>query len=690
MTRIAKLGILGRGGLPLPASTHSLDRLLEHEPFVRRLASALVRDPAGAEDVAQETWLLAVGQAPAVIDSAKGWLARVARTCAWKQHRSGTRRRRREEAAARPERVPAVADQVERAEIQRRLAAALGRLPEPQRTAIVLRYQADLSLGQIASRTQVPLDTVKSRLRLGLGKLRKDLGADPRRSGGVAPGVLALLPASRASTRAASVARPTWGALSMAGTKKLGLVLVVVLLAAAGGLLLVDRERDDDPSRLVTDIEEEGLPSTGPTLHGTPANAGAANAHAPGDADEGNGAESGAVTSTGAGAAVGDPAANGPGATGPTSPPDVVTGMILDADGQPLTGTGLLWQGGQFTTAGQIPVGKDAQTSMPIGRDGRFRFESVEQGTWYVGVDLGDGVSRIFYVAQTTGGAERPEVSVKLGEVGISGTVWGADGMPVAGAVVRASSQLTDLIAQTTTGADGRYTIGRLHPGLTWVSFALAADLDDPATTFHRHIQVADEGWTIVNHGSGRGLARVVGRVVCPDGEAVRARGRVILARTDREGFLIMPYDAEGRFDQEVPEDVYRVHVWPPNGSALDASRPDALFTATAPRVETDFVLAGARVRGRVPADVAKGRHGNVWLHPIRDGEAPTPPGSPLHPARTVPWADDGSFVLYGIPPGRYTLSAAFTDGKAGPALASVPIEVGDRVSEVHQDVARQ
>ncbi len=558
--------------------------------------------------------------------------------------------------------------------MQRLLAAALGRLPEPQRTAIVLRYEADLSLGQIASRMQVPLDTVKSRLRLGLGKLRKDLGADPRRPSGIAPAVLALHPASRATTRAARVARSTWGAFGMAVTKKLGVVLVVLLLAAGGILVLIDRERDGAPPRLVTAIDDDAPSPTSPTLHGTPASTARSSASAPAGADM----------------AVGDPAPSGSRATAPTSPPDVVAGMILDADGQPLTGTGLLWQGGQFTTAGQIPVGRDPQSSMRIGRDGRFRFESVEQGTWYVGVDLGDGVSRIFYVPQTTGDAERPEVNVQLGEVGISGTVWGTDGMPVAGAIVRAGTQLTHLIAQTTTGADGRYTIGRLHPGLTWVSFALAADVDDPATTFHRHIQVGDEGWTIVNHGSRRGLARVVGRVVCPDGEVVRARGRVILERADREGFLILPYDAEGRFDQEVPEDVYRVHVWPPNGSALDATRPEALFTANAPSVETDFVLSGARVRGRVLADGARGRRGNVWLQPVRDGEAPTPLGSVLHSARTVPWSDDGTYVLYGIPPGRYKLSASVTDGQPAPAFAPVEIEVGERVAEVYQDVSQR
>lgn len=150
--------------------------LLEHEPFVRRLAGAIVRDPAGADDIAQETWLRALAQHPGTLRSPRGWLARVARTCAWKQHRSESRRRRREEAAARSERLPAAVDEAAQAEMRRRLAHALARLPELQRVAVLLRYQDDMPVREIARTTGVPVDTVKSRLRLALGKLRLELG----------------------------------------------------------------------------------------------------------------------------------------------------------------------------------------------------------------------------------------------------------------------------------------------------------------------------------------------------------------------------------------------------------------------------------------------------------------------------------------------------------------------------------
>jgi RNA polymerase sigma-70 factor (ECF subfamily) len=55
--------------------------------------------------------------------------------------------------------------------------AAVGRLPDTQREAVVLAYWGGLTAGQIARRVQIPLGTAKSRLRLGLARLRDELPA---------------------------------------------------------------------------------------------------------------------------------------------------------------------------------------------------------------------------------------------------------------------------------------------------------------------------------------------------------------------------------------------------------------------------------------------------------------------------------------------------------------------------------
>jgi RNA polymerase sigma-70 factor, ECF subfamily len=53
-----------------------------------------------------------------------------------------------------------------------RIAAAIGALPVQQREAIILRYYQDLSLAEIAATLDIPIGTVKSRLSLGLRRLR--------------------------------------------------------------------------------------------------------------------------------------------------------------------------------------------------------------------------------------------------------------------------------------------------------------------------------------------------------------------------------------------------------------------------------------------------------------------------------------------------------------------------------------
>ena len=61
---------------------------------------------------------------------------------------------------------------------QQRLEAALADLPAEQREVFLLRAHGDLELAEIAELTQIPTETVKSRLRYALQKLRRLL-ADP-------------------------------------------------------------------------------------------------------------------------------------------------------------------------------------------------------------------------------------------------------------------------------------------------------------------------------------------------------------------------------------------------------------------------------------------------------------------------------------------------------------------------------
>lgn len=83
---------------------------------------------------------------------------------------------------ARPEvfeRQRAESDEVESAPDRRRVRSALTALPPEQRAVVELGYFKGWSSSEIAAHLDVPVGTVKSRLRVALGRLRDALGVTP-------------------------------------------------------------------------------------------------------------------------------------------------------------------------------------------------------------------------------------------------------------------------------------------------------------------------------------------------------------------------------------------------------------------------------------------------------------------------------------------------------------------------------
>jgi RNA polymerase sigma-70 factor (ECF subfamily) len=189
-----------------------LDELLSHAGWMRALARSLVRDPADAEDIVQDTWLEALRRPPRDPAAAEGWLARVLRNFALRGHRTEGRRRAREVRAARREpEEDATHALLEKLEMHRLLAAEVAALGEPYRTTVLLRFFEERSVAEIARIQGVPLDTVKTRLRRGLLELRERL--DRRHGGGGRAWRLALLPlAGLAALPGAAQAAASMGA----------------------------------------------------------------------------------------------------------------------------------------------------------------------------------------------------------------------------------------------------------------------------------------------------------------------------------------------------------------------------------------------------------------------------------------------------------------------------------------------
>ncbi|HET6577428.1 MAG TPA: sigma-70 family RNA polymerase sigma factor [Gemmatimonadales bacterium] len=151
------------------------------------VAYRIVGQRADAEEVVVEAFAQAWREAArfeAGRGSVAGWLTTIARSRALDLVRARSRRDRITASAAadRPERSPAMgefpldpAGALDLDERARQVRRALESLSPPQRQVIELAYFEGLSQSEIAERLQEPLGTVKTRVRLGMQKLRESL-----------------------------------------------------------------------------------------------------------------------------------------------------------------------------------------------------------------------------------------------------------------------------------------------------------------------------------------------------------------------------------------------------------------------------------------------------------------------------------------------------------------------------------
>ena len=140
-----------------------------------------------AQEVLQETFVKAWTNAK-MFDVVRGseiaWLISIARSRGIDRLRSRKIRVEREDEAGREISVHSAfvekttgADTAIQSQERTAVRGALAELPEPQRIALELAYFDGLSQSEIAARLGEPLGTIKTRMQLGMKKLRDRLQA---------------------------------------------------------------------------------------------------------------------------------------------------------------------------------------------------------------------------------------------------------------------------------------------------------------------------------------------------------------------------------------------------------------------------------------------------------------------------------------------------------------------------------
>ena len=170
---------------------HAFEEIFErYGDLVYSTALRVLRDPHLAEDISQEIFIR-LWRKPDSYVAERGrfltWLISVTRNRAVDEVRARGRRQRHETASPEEQERELPADtandpalNAQLAEQRRIVRAALAGLPTEQRQVIELAFFGGFTQQEIADRLSQPLGTVKTRIRLGMQKLRAALAPETR------------------------------------------------------------------------------------------------------------------------------------------------------------------------------------------------------------------------------------------------------------------------------------------------------------------------------------------------------------------------------------------------------------------------------------------------------------------------------------------------------------------------------
>lgn len=239
------------------------EQLVSHHTWLRRLARRMVRSPASADDLVQDTCITALRNAPPDVQM-RPWLRSVMRKLAWGQIRSEQRRAQREESFYQA--TPPISEPdalLEYGVDRARLAEAVETLPEPFRTTVVQRFVEGRTCAEIARAEKVPAGTVRWRQARALELLRGELDGARVRKRARRRHVFWGLPIVGAGERIAS--HVSQSLLSFVQSKAAWFVLAC--LAAALGLGILRGSADGPHAGTSARAAAQAHHASGASLH---------------------------------------------------------------------------------------------------------------------------------------------------------------------------------------------------------------------------------------------------------------------------------------------------------------------------------------------------------------------------------------------------------------------------------------
>jgi len=435
--------------------------LLAHSGFVHALARSLVMDENTAADIEQQTWMAALEHPPAPGRPIRPWLSKVVVNFARLMYRGEKNRTLREKAVSVSDKVISTEELVARGEARQRLIETVLTLSEPYRSVILLRFYEDLPPRKIAKKYDLPVETVRTRIKKGLEKLRLRLdskygGHRDRWRMAVAPlAYMSLTETVGATTGLTSVLQ---GVSIMTLKWKIVAAAILVIGLSLG---LWSRYSLDDNRATVFQASDELIPGSADQMAKNSVKEEKKKGLDLLDSDEGGKFVSNkqAIESRGA----------------------AVDGTVIDENGNSVSGAGVFL----------LEEGMDPLMIAESGAKGKYASKKLTPGSYTIYAQTKAGLKSILLALDLRTG---DEVSVDL-KVGlffdISGRVISSnDGEPIAGAIITASGIGDPEKYEAKSLKDGTYIL----QGLSKTSFLMNVSADRFGAVYSEGVIAGETG----------------------------------------------------------------------------------------------------------------------------------------------------------------------------------------------------